>query len=117
MAQPKKPEDELRSHVVKLSLSDAEMEQLKAKAGREPLAKYCREAVLNRPGQAQRIQRQQAPEINREKWMELGRVGANLNQIARHLNGGELVESDQILSIVTAAKQELEKLRREVWPG
>lgn len=117
MGQPKKPEDQLRSHVVKLSLSDAEMEMLKTKAGDEPLAKYCREAVLNHPGQDRQIQRRQAPELNREKWMELGRLGANLNQIARHLNGGEYVQPDQILSAIAATKQELERLRQEVWPG
>ncbi|MGB9620460.1 MAG: plasmid mobilization relaxosome protein MobC, partial [Armatimonadota bacterium] len=29
------------------------------------------------------------PAINREAWVELSRFGANLNQIARHLNEGQ----------------------------
>lgn len=42
---------------------------------------YMREATLNSVPKV-------IPEINREQWVELSRIGANLNQIAHEFNIG-----------------------------
>ena len=45
------------------------------------MAQYIREAALGRPVVV-------IPEINREAFSSLARIGANLNQLAHHLNSG-----------------------------
>jgi hypothetical protein len=52
-----------------------------AERARLPLAQYIREAALGRPLVL-------IPEINREAFSSLARIGANLNQLAHHLNAG-----------------------------
>lgn len=112
MGNPKKPPEKLRRHTVKVSLNDAELERLTQKAQGRSLATYCREAALG--GSAPASPLLAVPPVNREKWMELGKVGSNLNQIARHLNRGEWVEADAIQQTVEATLAELRKLRREL---
>ena len=112
MGNPKKSLEHLRRHTVKVSLNDAELEQLKEKSEGRSLGKFCREAALG--GTVQERSMQQVPIVNREKWMELGRVGSNLNQIARHLNRGEWIEGDAIQETVEETLVELRRLRQEL---
>ncbi len=44
---------------------------------------FCRLAALGK-----KIPSGTVPEINRQTWAELSRIGNNLNQVARHLNQG-----------------------------
>lgn len=52
-----------------------------AQRARRSLARYIREAALGRPVVV-------IPEINREAFSSLARIGANLNQLAHHFNAG-----------------------------
>ena len=112
MGNPKKALNQLRRHTVKVSLNDAELEQLKTKAQGKSLATFCRESALGdtqKKGSLQNV-----PSINRQKWMELGRVGSNLNQVARHLNRGEWLEAEAIQATVEETLAELRQLRQEL---
>ena len=112
MGNPKKSPEQLRRHTVKVSLNDAELEQLTQKAQGRSLATYCREAALGE--NAHKNPLQMVPSVNRSKWMELGRVGSNLNQIARHLNRGEWIEAEAIAQTVETTLDELRQLRQEI---
>lgn len=72
---------ESRHNQLTLSLSNAELALLKARAfeSKSRLSIYIREAALN---SAPKI----VPEFNQKAWIELSKSAANLNQIARHLN-------------------------------
>ena len=62
-----------------------EAKQIKAKAkirGISP-GEFCRVAALGKKLPAGIV-----PELNRKSWMELSRIGNNLNQIAKNLNQG-----------------------------
>ena len=112
MGNPKKSPDQLRRHTVKVSLNDAELEQLKSKSQGRSLGKFCRESALG--GTVQMSPLAGVPSVNRQKWMELGRVGSNLNQIARHLNRGEWIEADAIEKMIEETLTELRQLRKEL---
>ena len=112
MGQPKKTPEKLRRHSVKVSLNDAELEQLKEKSQGRSLGTYCRESALNKVTPVAPLQA--IPEVNREKWMELGRLGSNLNQIARQLNAGEFVQAQEIQEVIENTWAEVQKLRQEL---
>lgn len=83
MPRPRKATVEQRTSRLNLRLTDGEMAQLSAaaaQAGMTPSA-YARHRALNaRPPQAA------PPIINRDAFVELVRVGTNVNQIAHRLN-------------------------------
>lgn len=83
MARPLQPSNELRDRF-DLYLSDAERAAIrdKAQAAGLPMSAFVRRAALG-----QRCI--PVPAINAEQWAKLGRLAANLNQIAKHLNEGE----------------------------
>jgi len=57
---------------------------------------YIRESAMKSVGKLP----VQIPEINQEKWLELGKIGSNLNQIARALNSHEYVEISYIKTVL-----------------
>jgi hypothetical protein len=82
-----KPE-ELRTHCVSVRFSAAELARLTTDMHaqhKKELGAVVRDAYLNGP-------RPLVPAVNVEKWGELARPLANLNQIALHLNAGHLPE-------------------------
>lgn len=72
--------------VMAIRLTPAERARVEAKAAdaRLPPATFVRQvalgAVVSPPAQI--------PEVNREAYLELAKMGGNLNQIAHHLNAG-----------------------------
>ncbi|MBJ3115112.1 MobC family plasmid mobilization relaxosome protein [Salmonella enterica subsp. enterica serovar Typhimurium] len=56
------------------------------------------------------------PAANREQWAELARTAANLNQIARKINGGQWSGADrvQVVAALMAIDAGLERLRHTV---
>ena len=113
MGRLKKSAEQRRDHVIKLSLSDDELAQVQAKARGEPLARYCRNQILNRPSPPSPPP---VPPIHHDKWVELGRLGGNLNQIARHLNSGEYGQVETIQRLIQATRAEIHQLRQEIDP-
>jgi hypothetical protein len=75
------PEAEQRRHPVTCRLTDAERDHVDASRGSVTRGEFIRRAALSAPPRV-------VPEVNRAAWVELARLSANLNQIARHLNEG-----------------------------
>lgn len=80
-------------HVLAIRLSRSErahIERLASGAGL-PLATFIRQAALGAVVPA----RPEIPAVNRKAYLELARVGSNLNQIAHHLNAGTATGVDE----------------------
>lgn len=100
--------DEKRSHTVSARMNKAELEQLdqlcipsKCKRG-----EYLRAAALNSPPPI-------VPPVNLEKWLELGRMGANINQIAKRLNEGDTIVNhiEELRKLIVETRIELLKAK------
>lgn len=112
-APPKKPRGgrpkidpaALRSSTIGVRVSEAEYQQLKLRAAHMHMtpAQWLRSAAL-----ARRLPSPPVPEINRDEYAELARLAANLNQLARHANEGQLVTvADALLQRLTIETQRL----------
>jgi hypothetical protein len=106
MARPLKRTHELRQRL-DCYLSPTERELVAAKAEEAGLAvsAFVREAVLSR-----RIA--QPPTVSAQRWAELARVCANLNQVTRHLNAG--TANGVPPEVVARLLAEVQALRREL---
>lgn len=106
MARPLLKSSALRTKV-DCYFSPAERTQLQAKASQVGLglSAFIREVTLGKPIKV-------LPTVNAERWSELARVAANLNQIAHHLNEGRANGVDP--SAVAELLEEVQALRREL---
>jgi len=68
-----------RAHRKYFRVSDDELKLLDELAGNMRTSTYVRQCALGRPPL-------RVPEVNREVYVELQRIGINLNQISKHLN-------------------------------
>ncbi|MGE4232031.1 MAG: hypothetical protein AB7F43_01765 [Bacteriovoracia bacterium] len=77
---------ERKTEVVPIRLTPAERDWLKCVAKNQALSlsEYIRRAALKR-----RLPPSPAPEINRKTYLELSRIGNNLNQLLRAIHAGE----------------------------
>ena len=80
---------EVRTTQVKVMLNDEESEFLDTVRGRFSRAETFRFLLQDSPPKS-------VPELNAGAWVELATASANLNQIAKKLNGGESLEIDEI---------------------
>lgn len=89
MARPKKEKELLHNHQIMLRLTDTEYEIVAAKAkdANLPLAEYARKQVLNKTIIAKYEIVADLPEL-KKLIAEFGKIGSNLNQIARYFNSG-----------------------------
>ncbi|MGA7937868.1 MAG: hypothetical protein WCA35_30240 [Kovacikia sp.] len=78
----KSPTGERRDRAIRVHMSATEQSYLQERAGALSLSEYLLRAGL---GQSipQRRKRQRVPLVNRELLLELGKIGGNLNQMAR----------------------------------
>lgn len=74
------------------------------------LSGYLRRVVLGQPLPPRRPPRP-IPELNREAYVELGRIGANLNQLVNALNERGLPGREQILEILELLTGALGEIR------
>ena len=83
----RKTDKEIRKPPIGCRLTDDELVRLISSAGGMPHGEWMRLAAFGR-GLPRQI-----PEFNKQVWVEMARVGANLNQLTRHLNeGGDLAD-------------------------
>ena len=82
-----------RLNCVSTRLSDDELGLVDSKRGAFFRGEWLRMAALDQLPNV-------IPEINRQSYGELGRIGSNLNQIARRLNGANLVEIAEVKAIL-----------------
>lgn len=104
MSRPRLAETARRTAQLRVRLTDGELATLQATAAQAGIAfpDFVRERALT--GRVTVDQRQSlAPEV----WRELRRIGVNLNQIARHLNGNPGPASAPILSAVRKSAEEV----------
>ena len=89
MARPKKDTALRRSHPVMLRFTDAEYARLlsHAKATNLPLAEYLRRQVTGKKVTVKYEIVADLPEL-KKLIAEFGKIGSNLNQIARYFNSG-----------------------------
>jgi len=105
-SEPDSPSRPRRAAIVPVRLTNAERDQL-AEVARDlgiSLSTYLRQAALSRPLPPRRAVRP-IPEINRETYHDLGKVGADLNAIARRFaergrapGTAEVVEAVELLT-------------------
>ena len=88
MARPLIESSALRKPL-EIYLADAERQSIQTKATTAglPLSGFVRKAALGHPVAT-------LPQPNAEKWQELARLSANLNQLAKAANGGDRVAVD-----------------------
>lgn len=89
MARPKKEKALQHKHQIMLRLTDTEYEIISesAKAARLPLAEYARKQIMKQKVTAKYEIVADLPEL-KKLIAEFGKIGSNLNQIARHFNSG-----------------------------
>ena len=95
MARPKKEKELLHNHQIMLRLTDTEYEIVAAKAkdANLPLAEYVRKQVLNKKIIAKYEIVADLPEL-KKLIAEFGKIGSNLNQIARYFNQGGIISAE-----------------------
>jgi Bacterial mobilisation protein (MobC) len=89
--------DDPRRHCVSVRLNRSELLMLNSKRGPMKQGEWLRCAALDKLPSV-------VPEVNQQKWLELARAAANLNQIARALhlfNGISTEEVDQVRKALT----------------
>lgn len=89
MARPKKDKELRHKHQIMLRLTDTEYEIVaeNAKTANLPLAEYVRKQVMKQKIIAKYEIVADLPEL-KKLVAEFGKIGSNLNQIARHFNSG-----------------------------
>ncbi len=107
--RPRAAPEALRTATIGVRVSPAEYLLLREKSvamGMAP-AQWLREAAL-----ARRLPAPPVPAANFERYAELGRLSANLNQLARRANEGRgVVVADELLNRLTA---QVKRLRLEL---
>ena len=89
MARPKKDRELQHKHQIMLRLTDTEYEIVSesAKTAHLPLAEYARKQIMQQKVTAKYEIVADLPEL-KKLIAEFGKIGSNLNQIARHFNSG-----------------------------
>ncbi len=89
MARPKKDRELLHKHQIMFRLTDTEYEIVSesAKTAHLPLAEYARKQIMQQKVTAKYEIVADLPEL-KKLIAEFGKIGSNLNQIARHFNSG-----------------------------
>lgn len=95
----------IRVKELKIRLSPDELTELKHRQTKPELAQWAREILLSQEVQMP------PPTADPKLMYELNKIGTNLNQIAREVNQGGVVNNPNELQI---AVQNLEKRLREV---
>ncbi len=99
---------EKRSHYINIAFNENELSSIhqRASISRTKPSIYVRESALDSLDKLPAV----IPAINLEKWIELGKVGSNLNQIAHALNSHEQVEIVYIRKVLDNLRATLIRL-------
>lgn len=93
MARPLQYVGELRrSFDIYLNVAERAVIQEKAIATRLPMSTLIRRAALG-------LKCSPVPAINAEQWAKLGPLSANINQIAKNLNGGDIFTVTDMITL------------------
>lgn len=117
MARPKKEKELKRNHHIMLRLNDTEYEIVSeaAKATHLTVAAYVRKQLMNKRVDVKYEIVADVPEL-KKLIAEFGKIGSNLNQIARHFNQGGIHsqemrrEINQCIAVIYEMKYEVIKM-------
>ena len=114
MARPKKDKELRHKHQIMLRLTDTEYEIVaeNAKAANLPLAEYVRKQVMKQKVIAKYEIVADLPEL-KKLVAEFGKIGSNLNQIARHFNSGG-IHSQAMRKAIEQSISRIYELKYEV---
>ena len=108
MARPKKEKSLRHTHQIMLRLTDTEYEIIssQAKAASLPLAEFARRQIMNKRTIIKYELVTDLPEL-KKLIAEFGKIGSNLNQIARYFNQGGIISTEM--------KNEIRKSLRDIY--
>lgn len=114
MARPKKEQALRRTHPVMLRFTDTEYKRLSfhAEAARLPLAEYIRRQVTGKQVKVKYEIVADLPEL-KKLIAEFGKIGSNLNQIARHFNSGG-IHSQEMRKYIQQGIADIFEMKHEV---
>ena len=114
MARPKKDKELRHKHQIMLRLTDTEYEIVaeNAKSANLPLAEYIRKQVMKQKVIAKYEIVADLPEL-KKLVAEFGKIGSNLNQIARHFNSGG-IHSQAMRKAIEQSVSRIYELKYEV---
>jgi hypothetical protein len=90
----------------RVSFEDAATLRGKASQAGLTISKFLRQLALTGEVKPRPV----VPEINKDHWIDLGRMGGNLNQIAAHLNAGGIT-ADGLPGLLAESRQLLADVR------
>lgn len=114
MARPKKEKELRHLHQIMLRLTDTEYEIVSGNAEKSnlPLAKYARKQVMGREVKIKYEMVAALPEL-KKLIAEFGKIGSNLNQIARHFNSGG-IHSPEMRKAINQGIADIYEMKKEV---
>lgn len=114
MTRPKKEKELKRNRQIMLRLTDIEYELVSghAKAAHLPLAEYSRRLVTGKQVKIKYELVADLPEI-KKMTAQLGKIGSNLNQIARHFNSGG-IHSQEMRKAINRGLADIYEMKYEV---
>lgn len=114
MARPKKDKELRHKHQIMLRLTDTEYKIVaeNAKSANLPLAEYVRKQVMKQKVIAKYEIVADLPEL-KKLVAEFGKIGSNLNQIARHFNSGG-IHSQAMRKAIEQSVSRIYELKYEV---
>ncbi len=114
MARPKKDKELQHKHQIMLRLTDTEYEIVSesAKATHLPLAEYARKQIMKQKVTAKYEIVADLLEL-KKLVAEFGKIGSNLNQIARHFNSGG-IHSQEMRRAIDQSVARIYEMKYEV---
>lgn len=114
MARPKKEKELKHNHRIYLRLTDTEYEIVaaNAKAANLSLAEYARKQIMNKRVIVKYELVADLPEL-KKLIGEFGKIGSNLNQIARHFNSGG-IHSQEMRKAINQSIARIYEMKYEV---
>lgn len=115
--QRPEPVEEHRTNIVKVRLTDSELNLIKEKNPHASLSRFMREATLNAARPTEKIEqpKQKYSKTERETLIELSRIGTNVNQIARAINVDVKnlndIDKTKLLILLLDIEKQLKELR------
>ena len=114
MARPKKEKELKRNHPVMLRFNDTEYEIITENANGAglPLAEFLRRQIMDKRVTVKYEIVAEVPEL-KKLIAEFGKIGSNLNQIARHFNQGG-IHSQEMRQAINKCIAEIYEMKYEV---
>lgn len=109
MARPKKEKELWHNHQIMLRLTDTEYEIVSTNAKN---AKYARKQIMNKKVIVKYELVADLPEL-KKLIAEFGKIGSNLNQIARHFNSGG-IHSQEMRKAINQGIADIYEMKYEV---